>query len=66
MIDSEQYRVAILTQVSALSAALRSLGLGLVDDRMKHYVVGAVRHEPGSAEAMFRKFPNPWLACPAA
>lgn len=51
MIDSEQCRVAILTQVSALSAALRSLGLGLVDDHMKHCVVGAVRHDPGSAEA---------------
>jgi DNA-binding FrmR family transcriptional regulator len=55
MIDSEQYRVAILTQVSALSAALRSLGLGLVDDHMKHCVVGAVRHDPGSAEAIVQE-----------
>ena len=55
MIDSEQYRVAILTQVSALSAALRSLGLGLVDDHMKHCVVGAVRHDPGSAEVIVQE-----------
>ena len=36
MVDEEQYCIDILTQISAVNAALRSVALGLLDDHMKH------------------------------
>ncbi|KUM36445.1 metal-sensitive transcriptional regulator [Arthrobacter sp. EpRS71] len=55
MFNREQYCLDILTQVSALSAALRSLGLGLVDDHMKYCVLGAVRQDPRTVETLLRE-----------
>lgn len=51
MIGGEQCRTAVLTQLSALIAALRSLGLGLVDDHMKNCVGEAARRDPESTDA---------------
>ncbi|MBO9578345.1 MAG: metal-sensitive transcriptional regulator [Microbacteriaceae bacterium] len=42
MIDEEQYCVDILTQISALTSALESVALGLLDDHLKHCVRDAV------------------------
>lgn len=49
MVDEEQYCIDILTQVSALTKALESVALGLLDDHLKHCVVDAAR--TGGAEA---------------
>ncbi|PUB25958.1 DNA-binding FrmR family transcriptional regulator [Promicromonospora sp. AC04] len=49
MVDEEQYCIDILTQVSALTKALESVALGLLDDHLKHCVVDAAR--AGGAEA---------------
>ncbi|WP_310526417.1 metal-sensitive transcriptional regulator [Nocardioides sp.] len=43
MVDEEQYCIDILTQVSAVTRALQSLSLGLLDEHMEHCVVEAVR-----------------------
>ena len=43
MVDEEQYCIDILTQVSAVTRALQSLSLGLLDEHMAHCVVEAVR-----------------------
>jgi len=43
MVDEEQYCIDILTQVSAVTKALQSLSLGLLDEHMEHCVVQAVR-----------------------
>ncbi|MCW2835505.1 MAG: regulated in copper repressor [Nocardioides sp.] len=43
MVDEEQYCIDILTQVSAVTKALQSLSLGLLDEHMEHCVVEAVR-----------------------
>jgi len=43
MVDEEQYCIDILTQISALNSALKSVALGLVDDHLKHCVADAVR-----------------------
>lgn len=51
MVDEEQHRMDILTQLSALTAALRSLALGLIDDHMKHCVLDAARHDLDGVEA---------------
>ena len=42
MVEQEQYCIDILTQISALTSALKSVALGLVDDHLKHCVTDAV------------------------
>ncbi len=46
MVDEEQYCIDILTQISALTAALRGVALGLQDDHMKHCVLDAAQLNP--------------------
>ncbi|MBD7956813.1 metal-sensitive transcriptional regulator [Microbacterium sp. Sa4CUA7] len=43
MIDDEKYCIDILTQISALTSALNSVAVGLLDDHLKHCVVDAAR-----------------------
>jgi DNA-binding FrmR family transcriptional regulator len=43
MVDDEKYCIDILTQISALTSALESVALGLLDDHLKHCVVDAVQ-----------------------
>lgn len=42
MVDEEQYCIDILTQISALTAALQGVAVGLLDDHLKHCVRDAV------------------------
>src|SRR3990170_8776871 len=42
MVEEEQYCIDILTQVSAMTKALQSVSLGLLDEHLNHCVVGAV------------------------
>lgn len=49
MVDEEQYCIDILTQISALTKALESVAIGLLDDHLKHCVVDAAK--TGGAEA---------------
>ena len=51
MVDEEQYCIDILTQVSAVTRALQSLSLGLLDEHLEHCVVEAVR-EGGDEQAI--------------
>ena len=41
MVEDEQYCIDILTQVSAMTKALQSVALGLLDDHLGHCVVQA-------------------------
>ena len=41
MVDEERYCIDILTQVSAVQAALDKVALSLLDDHARHCVVGA-------------------------
>ncbi len=43
MVEEEQYCIDILTQVSAMTKALQSVALGLLDEHMAHCVVDAAR-----------------------
>ena len=49
MIEDEKYCIDILTQISALTSALNSVAVGLLDDHLKHCVADAARL--GGAEA---------------
>ena len=53
MVEEEKYCIDILTQISAITKALQSVGLGLLDEHLRHCVVGrGVRRRPrGRAEA---------------
>ena len=43
MVEEEQYCIDILTQVSAMTKALQSVALGLLDEHLGHCVVDAAR-----------------------
>ena len=49
MVEDERYCIDILTQISAIQAALDKVALGLLDDHAKHCVVGAA--DAGTREA---------------
>lgn len=55
MVDEEQYCIDILTQISAVNAALRSVALGLLDDHMKHCVRDAAQLGGEEADAKFQE-----------
>jgi DNA-binding FrmR family transcriptional regulator len=42
MVESEEYCIDILTQVSATTKALQAVALGLLDDHLSHCVTDAV------------------------
>jgi DNA-binding FrmR family transcriptional regulator len=50
MVDEERYCIDVLTQISAIQAALDKVALGLLDDHVKHCVVGGAG--PGSQEQL--------------
>lgn len=52
MVDEEQYCVDILTQISALTSALQSVAIGLLDDHLRHCVADAVRGGTDAAEKL--------------
>ncbi len=41
MIDDDRYCIEVLTQISAIQAALDRVALGLLDDHARHCVIGA-------------------------
>ena len=43
MVDEEQYCIDILTQISALTSALRAVAVGLLDDHLTHCVLDAAK-----------------------
>ena len=42
MVEEERYCIEILTQISAVSTALESLALKILDDHVQHCVAGAL------------------------
>ena len=40
MVDDDRYCIDILTQISAVQAALDKVALGLLDDHARHCVIG--------------------------
>ena len=51
MVEEERYCIDILTQISAATTALESLGLKILDDHVNHCVAGALLSgDPAVAE----------------
>ena len=62
MVEEEQYCIDILTQVSAMTKALQSVALGLLDEHMAHCVVDAARRaaaRPRQAQGGLRRHRPP-------
>ena len=51
MIDEEQCCIDILTQISAVTSALETVALGLLDDHLRHCVVDAAHAGGPDADA---------------
>ena len=47
MVDDDRYCIDVLTQISAIQAALDKVALGLMDEHARHCVIGA----PGDEQA---------------
>ena len=45
MVEDERYCIDVLTQISAIQAALDKVALGLIDDHARHCVMGARESE---------------------
>jgi DNA-binding FrmR family transcriptional regulator len=50
MVEDDRYCIDVLTQISAIQAALDKVALGLLDEHVKHCVVGG--QGPGSQEEL--------------
>ncbi|MEO5854315.1 MAG: metal-sensitive transcriptional regulator [Nocardioides sp.] len=55
MVEEEQYCIDILTQVSAMTKALQSVALGLLDDHLSHCVVDAAKGGGPDAEVKLKE-----------
>ncbi|MFB2557231.1 metal-sensitive transcriptional regulator [Herbiconiux liangxiaofengii] len=55
MVDEEKYCIDILTQISAMTSALESVALGLLEDHLGHCVVEAVAEGGDVAEAKLKE-----------
>ncbi|MDQ4085741.1 MAG: metal-sensitive transcriptional regulator [Actinomycetota bacterium] len=55
MVEDEKYCIDILTQVSAMTKALQSVALGLLDEHMAHCVVDAAREGGDDAEVKLKE-----------
>ena len=55
MIDSDEYCIDVLTQVSATTRALESFALSLLDEHLSHCVTSAIEHGGDEADAKLRE-----------
>ncbi len=53
MVDEEKYCIDILTQISAINAALHKVSLGLVEDHISHCVVDAAAQSQATGDPSF-------------
>ena len=55
MVDEEKYCIDILTQISAITKALQSVALGLLDEHLSHCVVDAAATGGREAEVKLQE-----------
>ena len=55
MVEDDKYCIDILTQVSAVTKALQSVALGLLEDHLGHCVTQAVAEGGDAADAKVRE-----------
>lgn len=55
MVESEEYCIDILTQISALTSALEGVALALLEDHLRHCVIDAAKEGGDEAEAKLQE-----------
>ena len=50
MVDDDTYCIDVLTQVSAVTKALQSVAVGLLDEHVRHCVTEAAQEGPEAAD----------------
>jgi DNA-binding FrmR family transcriptional regulator len=55
MVQEDQYCIDILTQISAVTRALQSVSVGLLDEHVRHCVRNAAADDPEQAEEMIEE-----------
>ena len=55
MIEQDQYCIDVLTQVSAVTKALQSVAIGLLDEHLNHCVTQAITQGGAAAEDTVRE-----------
>ena len=55
MVTDDKYCIDILTQISAMTSALQSVALGLLDDHLNHCVVNAAAAGGDEADLKMRE-----------
>ncbi|GGS34825.1 MULTISPECIES: metal-sensitive transcriptional regulator [Actinokineospora] len=51
MVESDEYCIDVLTQISAVTKALQAVSIGLIDEHLKHCVAQAVAEGGETADA---------------
>ena len=51
MIDEDTYCIDVLTQISSVTKALQSVGMGLVDEHLRHCVMDAATESDEAGDA---------------
>ncbi|HEX5094525.1 MAG TPA: metal-sensitive transcriptional regulator [Acidimicrobiia bacterium] len=50
MVNEDEYCIDVLTQIASVSKALQGVGLGLLDEHLRHCVTEAVHSGEGDAK----------------
>ena len=53
MVEEDRYCADVMTQISSVQEALRSVSRELMRNHLKHCAAGAIRSGPAEAEAMY-------------
>jgi DNA-binding FrmR family transcriptional regulator len=51
MVDEDTYCIDVLTQIASVTKALQGVGLGLLDEHVRHCVVEAARDDSADPDA---------------
>ncbi|RMH84606.1 MAG: transcriptional regulator [Actinomyces sp.] len=51
MIDEDVYCIDVLTQIASVTKALQKVGLGLLDEHIRHCVRAAITDDPDHGDA---------------
>ncbi len=55
MVAEDKYCIDILTQISAVTKALQSVSVGLLDEHVRHCVRNAATDDPATADEMIEE-----------
>jgi CsoR family transcriptional regulator, copper-sensing transcriptional repressor len=53
MIEDDKYCIDVLTQIASVTKALQGVGLGLLDEHLRHCVMTAAAQGPDEGDAKF-------------